>query len=173
LKAKLTGAGFTFASDERLKLTLSTKPYGHTGEQVAKHLQDRGIYVEFCDNDYVTMMFSPCNRKKDFKRLEKALLSIKQSTPLTSLPPCAHILKVGMPMNEAITAPWEEIKVDDAVGRILASPTVSCPPAIPVVVCGEIIDEKAVEIMKYYAIDTCIVVKKQKHKFLNFLKSKI
>ena len=172
LKAKLTGVGFTFVGDERLKLTLSTKPYGYTGEQVAKHLQDCGIYVEFCDNDYVTMMFSPCNSKKDFKRLEKALLSIKQSTPLTSLPPCAHILKVCMPMNEAITAPWEEIKVDDAVGRILASPTVSCPPAIPVVVCGEIIDEKAVEIMKYYAIDTCIVVKKQKHKFLNFLKSK-
>ena len=64
-----------------------------------------------------------------------------------------------MAMGEAITANSEEINVKDAVGRILASPSVSCPPAIPVVVSGEIIDEKAVEIMEYYSINTCIVVK--------------
>ena len=28
----------------------------------------------------------------------------------------------------------------DAVGRILASPTVSCPPAVPIAVSGEVLD---------------------------------
>lgn len=175
LKEKLTNAGFTLIGDERMKLTIATKPYGYTGVALSKHLESKGIFVEFCDNDFVTMMFSPANSKKDFKRVEKALLSLEKTTPITTTPPTAHILKVGMPMSEAIVAPSEEIDVKDAVGRILASPTVSCPPAIPVAVSGEIIDEKAVEIMEYYSIKTCVVVKKteKKNRFLNFLKSKI
>ena len=159
LKGKLQDAGYTVIGYEKMKLTLHAKPYGYTGVAMAKHLENNGIFVEFCDKDYVTMMFSPCNSKRDFKKVEKTLLSLPKSTPITVAPPCGHILELGMAMSEAITANSEEINVKDAVGRILASPTVSCPPAIPVVVSGEIIDEKAVEIMEYYSINTCIVVK--------------
>jgi len=49
--------------------------------------------------------------------------------------------------------------VEDAVGRILASATVGCPPAVPIVVCGEKIDSAAVECFKYYGTDSCRVVK--------------
>ena len=159
LKGKLQDAGYTVIGDEKMKLTLHAKPYGYTGTALAKYLENNGIFVEFCDKDFLTMMFSPCNSKRDFKKVEKALCQLPKSTPITTTPPSGHILKVGMPMNEAITANTEEIAVKDAVGRILASPTVSCPPAIPVVVSGEIIDEKAVEIMEYYSINTCVVVK--------------
>ena len=172
LKEQLILHGFTLVGDEKLKITIKTKPYGYTGEEVAKHLENRGIYVEFCDKDYVTMMFSPCNSKRDFKRTEKALLSLSKETPITTAPPCPHILKVGMPASKALLAESEDIDVKDAVGRILCSPTVSCPPAIPVVVSGEIIDERAVEIMEYYSISTCNVVKKSKNKLLNYIKSK-
>ena len=41
---------------------------------------------------------------------------------------------------------------------ILASPTVSCPPAIPIVVCGEEVDDEAIELFKYYGIKTCNVI---------------
>ena len=159
LKAKLQETGYVIVGDEKMKLTLHTKPYGYTGTALAKHLENNGIFVEFCDKDFVTMMFSPCNTKKDFKRVEKALLSLPKSTPITSAPPTAHILKVGMPMSEAITASSEEISVKNAVGRVLSSPTVSCPPAIPVAVSGEVIDEQAVEVMQYYSLNTCVVVK--------------
>jgi arginine/lysine/ornithine decarboxylase len=64
-----------------------------------------------------------------------------------------------MTMHSALFAPSEEVAVDKAIGRILATPTVSCPPAIPIAVCGEVIDEKAVEVFKYYRINTILVVK--------------
>ena len=126
---------------------------------VASYLESKGIYIEFCDKDFVTMMFSPCNKKGDFKKVQKALTSLPKCDCIDIAPPTAHILEVGMDMNTALFAPYEIVSIDNAVGRILSSPTVSCPPAIPVAVCGEIIDDKAVEIMKYYSINTCIVVK--------------
>ena len=159
LKAELTDCGYTLVGDERLKLTIATKPYGYTGEEVASYLESKNIYVEFCDKDFVTMVFSPCNKKSDFNKVFKALASLPKRDEINIAPPTAHILEVGMDMSTALFAPYEIVAVNDAVGRILSSPTVSCPPAIPVAVCGEIIDDKAVEIMKYYSINTCIVVK--------------
>lgn len=159
LKANLLDLGFTLIGDERLKLTIFTKPYGYTGEEVASYLESKGIYVEFCDKDFVTMMFSPCNKNSDFKKVLKALSSLPKCQMINVAPPMAHILEVGMDMSTALFAPYEVVPVDNAVGRILSSPTVSCPPAIPVAVCGEIIDDKAVNTMKYYSIDTCVVVK--------------
>jgi arginine/lysine/ornithine decarboxylase len=55
--------------------------------------------------------------------------------------------------------PFERIPAEESVGRILASPGVSCPPAVPIVLCGERIDDKALELFRYYGIETCDVVK--------------
>jgi len=53
----------------------------------------------------------------------------------------------------------ETVTVDDSVGRILAEPNVSCPPAVSPISCGEIITQDAVEIFKYYGIPKISVVK--------------
>ena len=53
----------------------------------------------------------------------------------------------------------EALAVDAALGRILAAPTVSCPPAVPIAVSGEVIDEKTVELMKKYGVNEIKVVK--------------
>ena len=53
----------------------------------------------------------------------------------------------------------ETVDVESAVGRVLASPTVSCPPAVPIVVSGEEITEADVRIFKYYGIDKVSVIK--------------
>ena len=159
LKGLLVGAGHTLVGDEKMKITISTKPYGYEGNHFADLLEDKGIVVEFADRDYVTMMFSPCNKSGDFKKTAKAILSIERKQPILDLPPSSPILERGMSMNSALFAPSEEVEVDKAIGRILATPTVYCPPAIPIAVCGEVIDEKAVEVFKYYHINTILVVK--------------
>jgi arginine/lysine/ornithine decarboxylase len=64
-----------------------------------------------------------------------------------------------LPAKDAIFAPSETVAVKDSLGRILSSPTVSCPPAIPVAVCGEVIDEDAVKCFEYYNVNTILVVK--------------
>ena len=53
----------------------------------------------------------------------------------------------------------EEIDVSECDGRILASSAISCPPAIPIVVCGEIIDENAIKCFEYYGIKKCRIIK--------------
>ena len=68
---------------------------------------------------------------------------------------CEQILTI----REAIFAGQEMVKVEDAVGRICGSPTVGCPPAIPIVVAGEIINERAVEVFDYYGIKQVSVVR--------------
>ena len=159
LKELLVGAGHTLVGDEKMKITISTKPYGYEGNHFADLLEEKGIVVEFADRDFVTMMFSPCNKSGDFKKTAKAILSIERKQPILDLPPSSPILERGMAMHSALFAPSEEVEVDKAIGRILATPTVSCPPAIPIAVCGEVIDKEAVEVFKYYRINTILVVK--------------
>ena len=47
-----------------------------------------------------------------------------------------------------------------AVGRICAMPTVSCPPAIPIVVSGEKITSAAVRLMQKYHVMQAAVLRK-------------
>jgi arginine/lysine/ornithine decarboxylase len=55
--------------------------------------------------------------------------------------------------------PFEEIPVEESLGCILAGPSVSCPPAVPIVLCGERIDEAALRLFRYYGIESCQVVR--------------
>ena len=56
----------------------------------------------------------------------------------------------------------EFLPVAESVGRIAAAPTVSCPPAIPIAVSGEVITEEAVALFKYHGMETVAVVRKDR-----------
>ena len=64
-----------------------------------------------------------------------------------------------MNIREAIFSQWEEVDCEDAVGRICASPCVSCPPAIPIAASGEKITAEMAELFKAYGIEKIEVVK--------------
>ena len=53
--------------------------------------------------------------------------------------------------------PGRERDVHECRGKVLASSAASCPPAVPIVVCGEIIDEQAIRLFDYYGTKTCYV----------------
>ena len=55
--------------------------------------------------------------------------------------------------------PQEIIPVESACGRICASPTVSCPPAVPIVISGEEITKNAIRIFRLYGVETVAVMK--------------
>ena len=56
-------------------------------------------------------------------------------------------------------SPKERIPVHLALGRIAADSATACPPAIPITVCGEIIDEDAIKAFEYYGIEYVNVMK--------------
>jgi len=159
LKARLSAVGYTLAGDEPLKVTIAAKAYGYRGDAMADHLKACGIHCEFADPDYVVMMFAPANGDKDFARVQKALGALPKDTPLTDTAPAVVAPRMEMSPRQALFSAAETIPVTAAVGRVLASPTVGCPPAVPILVGGEVVDETALRVFEYYGYDTLRVVK--------------
>ncbi len=58
----------------------------------------------------------------------------------------------AMTIREAALAPSKRIPIDQAAGQICADLTLSCPPGIPVTVCGEIITDESIAMLKHYKI---------------------
>ena len=63
-----------------------------------------------------------------------------------------------MSLRQATLSPQETLPVERCVGKILASPSVGCPPAVPILVCGEEITPADLALFSYYGIETCTVV---------------
>jgi arginine/lysine/ornithine decarboxylase len=64
-----------------------------------------------------------------------------------------------MSIRDAMLAPQESVSINEALGRICAAPTVSCPPAVPILMSGEVVDEAALRLLRFYGVDRLDVVK--------------
>lgn len=155
----LTSRGYTFFGNEPLKLTVFAKPYGYSGRELAALLLEKNITCEFADPDFTVLMLTPEIGEEGIKRLADAMLSIPKRDAIgESAPPlCKH--ERVMSVREAAFSACEVIPAEKSFGRVLAAATVACPPAVPIVVCGERIDENAVRSFKYYGIKNVTVVK--------------
>ena len=158
LKSSLSAAGWTLAGDEPMKLTLCPKGRGYTGTELAELLEARGIVCEFADPDYCVFMFSPANPASDLAALAAALEALPVRGPIGTLPPKLGRPERVLPPREAMLAPFETLPREQCLGRVLAAPTVSCPPAVPILVCGERIDAQALALFAYYGLDRLDVV---------------
>ena len=160
LKHHLTALGFTLCGDEPLKLTLYAPDYGYSGEELAEMVRKHQIECEFADEEYLVFMFSPASRALDFERVITAFEQIPQKEK-KHLPksPAPTLSEVRLTPRQAILSRCETIPTEQAEGRIAASPTVSCPPAIPIVLSGEVITQDVIECLLYYGVHTVSVVK--------------
>ena len=159
LRNALITHGYDLLGDEPLKLTVSTKSYGYEGVDFADALRARNVECEFADRDFAVMMLTPETGKDGIARLREALLSIPKRQAITERPPEMGLPKKVMCIREAAMAAKETVAAKDSLGRILADVSVSCPPAVPIVVSGERIDADAIRCFDYYGITTCTVVK--------------
>ena len=159
LKSELCEVGYAFCGDEPMKLTIYAKSYGYTGDELAKHLLERCIVPEFYDPDFLVLMPTPETTDAELDALRLALISLPKREEITELAPKIGIPTRALTPREAILSECETISVEQALGRTLAAVTVGCPPAVPIVVSGEIIDETAIKCFNYYGITECSVVK--------------
>lgn len=159
LKNTLVQHGYTILSGEPMKITISTKEFGYTGNEIANLLMECDIYPEFYDSDYIVLMPSPYNTKDDLKRLETCLCGIEGKPILVNKPPKLEQSKKAMNVRQALFSSSITLDVSKSLGQVCSSVTVSCPPAILPVIPGEVISESSIEVMKYYGIETIRVVK--------------
>lgn len=159
LKKKLISKGYVLYGNEPLKLTISTKEYGYQGFEFAKILEKQNIICEFADPDFIVFMITPETEASGLKKLETALLSIPKKEKISAAPPPFTHCDKALSVREAVFSECETVPVSECAGRILAQASVACPPAVPIVICGEIINENAVSAFEYYGIKECTVIK--------------
>ena len=104
-------------------------------------------------------MITPETAADGLARLEALLLSLPPKAALEEKPPLPGKGERVLSLRQATLSPSERLPAAQCQGRILSSAHVSCPPAIPIVACGERIDSSAIACFHYYGIDFCWVVK--------------
>jgi len=162
LREGLCDLGYTLIpaellNPEPLKITISAKEYGYTGYALAGYLEEKGLIPEFADPDFLVLMLTPENKGQCAKILD-VFAGIEKKVPIPHHPPQFVLPEKAMPVREAVFSKSEVLPVSRCIGRILAAVSVGCPPAVPIVVSGERIDEKSVECFRYYGIAECPVV---------------
>ena len=158
LKGTLLARGFSLVGDELLKLTVRTAPWGYTGEEIADILESQNIFPEFADESHIVFMFTPENTPQELARLEQALLALPKKAPREWVLPQCRPEAVLTPRQAAFSQK-ETVEVCQSQGRILADASVSCPPAVPLVMCGERIDGELPRLLAHFGYSHVTVVK--------------
>ena len=159
LKQKLTKIGYTLAGEEKLKLSIFAKAYGYYGYDLAELLSRGGIECEFCDKDHVVMTFTPSLPDNVFEVVYKGLKNIEKRPPINEAAPSVTPKKSAKNIREAIFSQGEEVAARNALGRVFQYSSLHCPPAVPILFAGEVVDENAIDLFGYYGIDKIKVVK--------------
>ncbi len=160
----LADKGYAISAREPAKILIDVSKLSFSGNCLAEFLRAQGIEIEFSDSDCVVMMFTPDNSDEDIDKVERALLdfditlSESVGTGILDCPKKIYPQK-AMSIREAIFAPSKTVCAKDSVGRICASPPVSCPPAVPIVVSGEVVSAEHIRLFEHYGIEKISVVK--------------
>lgn len=158
LKNVLENVGYTFIGDEPLKLTIKAKKYGYKGTEIGEYLLEKGIVCEFSDPDYVVMMFTPENTDSDLSALKKALKELPKREMIKETPPVLSKPEKVYSPSEALYLPTKTLDINESIGMTSGSVSVSCPPAVPVVIMGEKIGENELALLRYYGVKECDVI---------------
>ena len=156
IKDYMNVLGIPNISSEPLKITADFRGAKLESERI---FTENNIEYEYFDGDFAVFMLTPQNCDNDFLNLKKLFEKIgeieKKDVTLIDFPVAERVTTI----REAVFTENKEVNVEDALNKICASPTVSCPPAIPIAVSGEKITEKHIELFKKYNINKIQVIK--------------
>lgn len=160
LKYKLSVSGIPMLDSDPLRITINARECGLSGYEYAECLRGNGVECEMADANYVVLLFSAATTMEDCERAEMAVLFVSMRPPLPlvkypAIKPTAH-----MPMWEAMYSPRKIVPIDKANGEICASFHSPCPPGVPLVMPGEILDHNVIDALKLHGVQAVSVVAK-------------
>ena len=159
LKDALCRHGYTLYVEEPLKVHVEARSLGYSGTQLAQCLRENGMEPEFADRDHLVLMLTPELPEGALDRVERVLCGLPRGTAEPAPAPEPVPGEQVMSARAAMLSDRETLPARECLGRILAVPTVGCPPAVPILACGERITAGALRSLRWYGIDTCCVVK--------------
>lgn len=159
VKEEMKAAGIPDASSEPVKITADFSRFKEIDGGFAEHFRKLGVECEYSDGEFVVFMTSPQNKDEDYERLIKAFRGLGRLE--TKEPESSAVFpgKKAVSVRKAVFSPCYEISADNALGKICGAPTVSCPPAIPIAVSGEVINESHIKLFRRYGINKIVVIK--------------
>lgn len=151
-----------FTDGEPFHITIKAAESGLNGNELAELLRKNGVECEYSDKMTVILLMSPVCTKYDYEKLSDALTAAVSDCK--KIPPYTTDFKIKLPerslsIHDAVFSECETIPVEKSEGRICASVKVPCPPAVPIVASGEIINRNSINIFLKYGISDVIVVK--------------
>lgn len=152
--------GWQAEESDPLRLTLRA-PEKMTGVMLSQRLREAGMECEYADGEHLVMMLTPQNRPEELRRLIETL-GRNERPPKPAERLLLPKAKQEMSIREAMLRPQERVPAEKALGRICGSPTVACPPAIPIAVSGERIGPEAAALFRRYGVESVEVVKEGK-----------
>ncbi len=150
LKNHLSDNGWSVMPSDPIRITLESDEKT-TGHHIAELLRKENIECEYADNDFAVLMLSTCNSSADILRIKNAFEKKIHKEKKQNIP-CFIKGTSAVSIREAIFSKQKTVPVSEALGLICGAPTVSCPPAIPISVSGEIIGKEQLRLFEYYGI---------------------
>ena len=147
----LNSKGIKNISEEPIKITTDFSRFDKKGFDIPEHFRKYKIEFEYADNDFLVFMTTAQNTDNDFLRLKEAIKALPDMSEACENPSFKFTKgEQRMTVREAIFSKSKEISIENAKGKICGTPTVSCPPAIPIVVSGEEITDDHIKLLRYY-----------------------
>ena len=87
------------------------------------------------------------------------LMSIEKREEISETIPRVLKPEMVLTIEKTLFKNSEIVDASNSFGRVLSQFNVACPPAVPILVCGEKIDSDAVSAFEYYKIKTVRVIK--------------
>lgn len=183
LKKELQQAGYRLFGEEPCKITILTRSRHLSGQNLAGALacsEDctrvecakpakaadglRPVEVEYADNDVVVLMPSTETTDEEWAMLRQRLREIPEEVCISE-ETCENEKKRwrlrptrAMTVREAAMLPYEVVPLEKAQGRIAHMMPCSCPPCVPIVVCGEKIEADEITSLAHFGYSVCKVV---------------
>lgn len=151
-----------FADCEPFHITVKASESGFDGRELACLLRKNDVECEYADRELLILLMSAVCRQEDYRRLSEAFERSLSSAGRYEKISRSFSMKLperAMRIREAFFSTSEDVDVENSEGRICGAVRVPCPPAVPIVASGEIIDRECINIFKNYGISTVNVVK--------------
>lgn len=134
-----------------MKLSLASTY--HSGYELAKELEKRGIFAELADDQKVLFVFSLGTQQAELDYLYHSLLGLMSenyaSNPKNKPTLLYPIEGEILPYDECRTKERCLIPVEKSIGMRSATHLVPCPPGIPLVLMGETIHQEVIDYLLF------------------------